>query len=272
MPGAEMEMPAFPVIRFGWRLVSGILVAITSLLLMVMFTAPELEVNEIEVHGLQRITTADVIAVLNTTGTRIYEFDPLAATLALQSAFPELREIQVKMGLPANIAVSAIERVPAFIWKDGDKTMWIDAEGYLFTPRGEIDTLLTIEADSLPLIKVPLSPQPADLQPERLSKITGEEGTVKPKKIKIVDPKILVVANRLSQELPPDTVLTYNEQNGLGWNAHEGWYVFVGRDLNNLDVKLAVYHHIAETLREKEERPGLINVANINAPYYRLEQ
>ena len=273
MPGAEMEMPSLPVIHFGWRLISGMMVVVLTLLLMLIFTAPELEINELEVNGLQRIKAVDIAAVLNTQGMRIYEFNPAAAKLALQKAFPELKDIQVEMALPAHISITASERQPIVAWKDGDDLVWIDVDGYMFTPRGDIGALLTIEADNLPIIKVPLNPQQAENNTQETAEISDSAETpVKIKKIKIVDPKILSAAIRLSKELPPETVLTYNEQNGLGWNAHEGWYVFIGRDLNNLDEKLAIYNHIADMLKERNENPGLINVANINAPYYRLEQ
>jgi len=71
--------------------------------------------------------------------------------------------------------------------------------------------------------------------------------------------------------VPAGTPLVYHPQYGVGWQAEEGWRVFVGQDLSNMDQRMVLYQAVASWLKEKGIHPALVNMASLKAPYYRME-
>ena len=88
----------------------------------------------------------------------------------------------------------------------------------------------------------------------------------------MANPAVLDAAHALSQKLPPETVITYRHDNGLGWTDPGGWQVYIGKDLNKLEEKFGMYQSIASYLASQGLQPVLVSVEHLNAPYYRLEQ
>ena len=78
--------------------------------------------------------------------------------------------------------------------------------------------------------------------------------------------------NVLRPTLPAGITLAYNQKGGLGWNDPNGWKVYVGTDLSNLDQKLIVYQNIVEHLQQSHMKASVINVEYVHTPYYRLER
>jgi len=48
--------------------------------------------------------------------------------------------------------------------------------------------------------------------------------------------------------------------------------VYFGRDINNIDIKLAEYQTIIGVLESQNITPTLISLEFLHAPFYRLEQ
>src|SRR5512135_271304 len=57
--GAEISMPAIPMIRPGWRLISGILVVGMVMMIFLLNNAPAFQIKSARITGLQRLTLAD---------------------------------------------------------------------------------------------------------------------------------------------------------------------------------------------------------------------
>lgn len=267
--GAEVLFPAVPVIKPGWRLLSGFLTAALAALILMATVTAEFNVNQMEVKGLQRLTASDLEAALNLTNLKIFVVDPKRMKSDLEDAFPELANVSVKVAMPSKILISVMERQPVLEWRYDDLTVWIDNDGVIFPPRGEASGLLTIYSDSAPPLLFNAPPPPVEEFKRSQLKETSQVEEAKSKKL--VDPLLVKTALTLRRQMPSDTPLAYHQHSGLGWSDPQGWNVFIGSDLNNLDQKMVVYQGIAKHLSSQGIHPRMISVEHVHAPFYRLE-
>ncbi|NPV76582.1 MAG: FtsQ-type POTRA domain-containing protein [Anaerolineae bacterium] len=267
-PGAEMHMPAIPSIRPGWRLVSGFIVLITSGIIYALLNMSFFQISNPQIEGNQRVTAADIEAVLSVQGMPIVQFDPQAARLALANSFHELKDIHVQLSIPARLKIHVSERQPLIEWQHGDQPRWIDAEGVLFSPRGDGGSLLVVQSNTTPPLQKAVA---APVEEERADLLKKEEAVQGPVYEKL-DRDLLDAILKMSSIMPQGTVLVYSGEQGLGWLAPEGWQVYVGAWLDNLDTKLKVYSALVDYLNRQGIRPMLISIAQPNAPFYRMEQ
>ncbi len=142
--GAEIVIPGLPVIHFSARWISGALTAAFFVLMLFVVTSGTFEVTQAEISGMHRVDANDVEAVLNLSNELIFSINPAQIQRKLETAFPELKNIQVTVNLPAEVAITAEERKPVIAWHADDKVYWSDEEGVLFDPRGEERELLVI--------------------------------------------------------------------------------------------------------------------------------
>jgi len=290
--GSELRLPALPVVHVGWRLASG-LIAILALVGMYYFlNSPYFEIPVVDVQGLQRIPPEEISFELDLENRSIIEVDRDEVLAILTQKYTELINIKVSVEMPNIVSISASERQPVLAWRQGDQTQWVDAEGFIFPSRGDAGPLVTIQSEnSLPL--EPFSPDQmarmATIQASPEDDVTEEEQQPKPgilesllnpgeQEIQANDTRVkadltlLDAAQGLSQKLPPETHLVYTEANGLGWTEPQGWQVYIGKDLDQFEVKYALYQTVASYLADQGVQPVLISVEHLNAPFYRLEQ
>jgi hypothetical protein len=266
--GAEILVPALPDIKPGWRILSSFLVMLFGTMIIIAFVTPEFGIDQVEVNGLQRLNVGDLESALQFTNLRVFTAAPDKITTAVEDTFPELKEVTVKIALPNKLIIHATERQPIVAWKFNDMMVWIDNEGVIFPARGEASSLLNIQAEETPPLLALEPPKPVagvGEDPDELAMQVPQPTRM------LVDPILLDTALTLSQQVPPDTILVYNNRNGLGWKDSEGWDVFVGRTLSNLDQKLIVYQGIKGYLANQGIRPKIISVEHIHAPFFRVE-
>jgi len=268
--GAEVILPAIPVIKPGWRLLSAILTLGLFATGIFMYNAPEFHVHAVEINGLQRLTAEDIKIRLNIAEASVFTLNPQQVEQNLLAAYPELYDISVKVLMPARVIINMHERIPVVGWRANDNTLWCDEEGVLFPPRGKSEQVLTIRVDGdLPLLMPELN-------------VTGDQGSGYSQSILMersdpladyrrIDPVILRAAVQLSRTLPADTEIVYSQENGLGWRDNGSWNVYVGRNLDNLDVKLKVYDAMVKNFEKQGIQPAMISIEFLNAPFYRLE-
>jgi len=262
--GAEIVIPGLPVIHFNARWISGALTIAFFILLLFVVTSSTFEVEQAEITGMNRIDTADVESILNVNNESIFNIKPKEIQQKLETAFPELKNIRVSLSLPASIAITAEERQPVIAWHAGDRVYWSDEEGILFDPRGEERNLLVINIDG----EMPFEAIEASLT-EETDEVAFGILAANPRK---VDRTALSTAQKLAREVEAGTALAYSKENGLGWVNATGCEVFVGMNTTNMQEKMLVYKAILEALNLAGLTPSEISVANIDAPYYRLEQ
>lgn len=259
--GVEMLTPSIPVFKPGWRLLSAVTTVLFACLLILLTNLSDFHVQQPVMIGFERVSATDLEAALLLNGEPIYALNPREITSQIQSAFPELTNIEVHVNFPANVIISVTERVPVIAWEYAESTLWVDAEGYLFPPRGDIIVPLTIVAeDAPPLLQLPI--------PET-SFANKEEIITEPNRVKT---EVLLAAQKLSEHLGTGAVIVYSGTQGLGWSDPRGWKVYIGSTLNNLDVKVKVYRTLVDRLIAEGTQPSLINLEFLDAPYYRLEQ
>ncbi len=262
--GAEISMPAIPMVRPGWRLISGILVAGMVMMVFLLNNAPAFQVKSAHLSGLQRLTQADVEAVLDLNGKSIVTVDPAAVKAGLMEAFPELSAVSISVWLPSGVSIAVRERQPVLAWKTKDVITWIDGEGAMFSPRGEVGSLLTVESADRP----PLGPTLIPVSGSSSSAAAAPDAKEAPQR---VDTRVITAAAILATQMPAESAMVYSPLDGLGWTDPRGWKVYFGLKLDNIAEKLSLYQAIADQLTQKGIVPVVISVENVNAPFYRLE-
>lgn len=248
--GAEVRLPAMPVIRVGWRVVSGMMVVAVLLALYALWTAPQFQVDFVGVKGLERLTSQDINMVLDVAGSPIFAVRPSEVLEKLQTAYPELMNARVRVGFPAKVVVEAGERVPVLAWDQAGLTLWVDAEGISFYPHGQVEDLVSVKAVDSP------------------KALPGEEED----SARLITPQMVRAILKLSEQMPEGSTLLYSLRHGLGWVDPQGWEIYFGPDPKDVDQRLAVYNGIVEEMKRQGISPVLISLEYLHAPYYRLER
>jgi cell division protein FtsQ len=255
--GAEMRLPALPSVRFGWRLVSGLLVGILAFTLYTLWNSPMYRVSTAEVEGLKRLNSQDINAVANVAGKPIFVVDPRKVRQDIQASFLELADVSVDVKIPAKVLIVVEERQPVLAWEEESKVMWVDAKGVAFPPRGEDGPSILVKAENSPLSPPASESQEEDAQIEAPNRF--------------LPPQLVSAALAISLQAPQGTPLVYTGDHGLGWKDPRGWEVYFGMNLKDMEMKLRVYQTLVKRLGKEKIQPKLISVEYVHAPYYRLE-
>jgi cell division protein FtsQ len=269
--GAEVRLPAIPQIQLGWRLLSGILSIVLLVGIWAMWSTSMFQVEKVRVVGAKRIPTADINTAAGLEGLSILEADPTQLKKDLQLAFPDLATISIQVGLPADVVVRVTERAPILAWQQGSDTKWIDQNGFAFPMRGTEPGLVTIQAEGNP--PGPAA-DPKEALPAANTSSTAATGSVKveaqPKPF--LTPEMINPILKMSKQVPEGSPVLYDPRYGLGWNdPTQGWKVYIGMDLENMDLKLSQYKAIVDDLNKRGIHPVMISVEFPHAPFYRLE-
>jgi cell division septal protein FtsQ len=265
-PGSEIQMPSLPLVKPGWRLLSGFFVIAIIIFLALILLTPEFRVGTPEIAGLQRLSFSDLDSVLQLSERPIFLIDPKGVETEIQALFPEFAAISVTVEFPAKLLITVTERQPVLAWQYGDFTSWIDSEGYIFPARGQGEPSFTIVADTAP----PLIPVPVE-EVENTDQVSDQntvDQSADQKRLP-VDPSILEAVAILQQKVPNLSAISYNKWDGFGWQDENNWNVYIGFQLDDLDQKLVVYQAIKTMLLEKGIQPTVVSVAHVHAPYYR---
>jgi cell division protein FtsQ len=268
VPGAELRLPSIPILHVGWRAVSFLMVLMMIASLVLIWKSPVFKVNSLKTEGLQRLTLSDLNAVLRIRGSSIFLVSPNEIDKALEQAFPELSKVSVKVDLPSKVSIEVNERQPVIAWVQDNKEVWVDAEGVSFPARGTIsDTLVRVEGYGNPPGAVETGPV---VEVQTAAGEVAVTNTLTPT-LKL-SPELVSAILSLGAQMPPDTLLVYDSEHGLGWNDPKGWDVFFGSDDQDMEMKLAVYQSLVERLESQGIQPALISVEYVHAPYYRMER
>lgn len=256
--GAEVRVRSLPGIKVNAKTLSGIIVIAAFVMILYMSVSPSFKISSIELRGTQRVSALDVQASLDLANSAMISLDPAKVLSRLQNAFPELANIKIKLVMPSKVIISGIERVPIIAWNSDKGTYWMDVEGIVFPPRGEIVPPISIQSDVNP----PVANTDFD-SPELPTAISGYPHQV--------DPAVLNAIMLLSARMPQEGSFLYSQQDGLGWMDARGWKVYVGVDLYDLGTKMSAYEAIVKQLDQQGIRPVMVSVEHIDAPFFRTE-
>jgi cell division protein FtsQ len=274
--GAEMSLPALPRLALSWRIVSVLLVLGLGFALYQLWTSSDYRVDAAQVSGLQRVTSNDVNTALGVTGKPIFILDANKLETELLAAFPEFNSAEVLVKIPNTVMITVTERLPVMIWFQEGKSYLVDKDGLTFPIRHEsaAGAFPVVEAAGAPPgVVLPDKPGPS-LQEVTISKITGVPLPGVPavaQALPLLSPQMVQSILLISQQAPGGAKLIYDPLHGLGWKDRRGWDVFLG-DEQDIAVKLNVYRAILDHLKGTENRPVMISVEYVHAPYYRLEE
>jgi hypothetical protein len=253
VPGAEMRLPSLPQVNVGWRLASGVMVALLAFALYQLWNLPRFRVVQAQVNGLQRLTSSDVNAILGLEDTPIFTVDSSQLQKDLEDAFPEFSSVSVSASLPNKVVVTVQERVPILTWRQDGRTTLVDANGISFPMRSANDALPSpqVEAFDAPPVQIE-------------DAVSGEQGH-------FLSAEMVSAIMSMSAQAPADTPLVYDSQHGLGWKDPQGWEVYFG-DVKDMGTKLTIYQTLIKRLQEEGITPALVSVEYVHSPYYRVEK
>lgn len=247
--GAELRLPVLPSVAIGWRFVSGIAVAACLALLYIMSTAGAFRVESVELIGAERLSVAAINSALQIAGSSIFSVEPDEMLEILRDQFPELERVSIGVGLPGSVAVRVVERQPLLAWDQAGLTVWVDAAGIAFTPLEGGEGLVHVTAlEAPPTIK------------------SDEYG-----RHQLIRPEMVSAIQTLAQIAPQGAALIYDPTLGFGWQDPGGWQAFFGQDGADIVQRMAVYRSILTELQARRLTPTLISVAQLHAPYYRMD-
>jgi hypothetical protein len=252
MPDIRLHAPTMPRIQVGWRLLSFFLTLLLGAATYLAWTLPTFRVVDSQVTGNSRLSAAEINAVLNLAGQPVFTLIPDDLATRLRLNYPELASADVMVGLPNQVYVRVSERQPVILWQQGEGFTWIDATGVAFRPRGDAAELIHV---------IGLVAPPAG--------VASVDDPLSPPPYMSVD---LVSAIRtLAASMPVGKSITYDAYDGLGWTDSRGWRVFFGSNAKDMVLKVRVYQALVDSVTARGLFPVSINVARVDAPYYRME-
>ena len=139
------------------------------------------------------------------------------------------------------------------LWSQDGQSVWVDAEGFAFAPRGDAQNLISVIATGAP-------PTPAGIDP---AQTIGAH--------RLLSIELVSAITALSPSIPEGASLVFDPQYGLGWNDPKGWKVYFGQSYGDTPLKLQVYQGILTYLGEQNLQPTMISVEYPDAPFYRLK-
>jgi hypothetical protein len=257
--------------KVGWRILSLLIVGILSYALLTAWRSPEYRISEIKITGLQRLSEAELLAKVTVLGMHSFAVEPEKIKAEIVAAFPDFREVTVKVGIPGTFEIIVTERQPMIAWQSKKALIWVDSEGYLIPPRGASGEILAIQADSIPAYQIRSSIE----DPVTLKSVTNRfQKSRQPwhfRGSQTDRQRLLTATLQLNAWMPNEKTLLYQRQRGLGWKDARGWDVFVGQKLEGINDKMVMYETIVRELEKQGISPTLVSVEFLHAPYYRTD-
>ncbi len=219
------------------RWMAGAFSALCWALIGLMWWHPVFRVQRIQVVGLVRVSQQRVQAwkpFHELVRRPVVAVRPDHLVRSLQETFPVFREVQVQVRLPNRLVLQVVEREPVLVWREGNETFWVDAEGVKFYAEGQPDPSwprVTVQGDRYGFT---LRPQDVALIRELVQRAGVQD-------------------------------LVFHPQYGFGWKVAEGWQVYIGTTLEDWEARWALYEEVVAALRERGQVPGVIQLLSSRA-------
>ncbi len=251
--GKQSAPLTMPKVTFGPRWISFFLVALCGVALYFITSDSYFTVNGANVIGNNRVGTEEISAALGVMGKPAAILNPAQIEYNVLAAFPDIDTVWIEINLPADVVVTVSERQPIAAWEQDGQTVWVDAQGYAFPPRGLVEGLVTISATGAP-------PAPPNVD---LAQAIGARP--------FLTEQMAAALMVLSPRVPQGSTLVYDPHYGLGWSDPRGWQAYFGHTHGDVNTKLQVYQSMVDYLAGRDITPKLISVEYPDAPYYRTE-
>jgi hypothetical protein len=240
--GAQIQLPSIPVVRFGPRLLTAVLLAAVLAAIQQALASPAFRVAEASVEGNRILTAAQVHMIVGASDKPSFLIDAPAAERALLRQ-PEVLTAEVRVGWPNRVSVSLVERHPMIEWDDAGRVWWICPDGVAYLKHGEWPGVVRVrsEDEALSITEDPLQPA--------------------------MSAEVLRSAAVLNAQLPEEAAtLLYDPKHGLGFEDPRGWLAYFGVG-GDMVVKVRTYQAIVAGLAQIRQPVAVISVADAAAPY-----
>jgi cell division protein FtsQ len=272
--GAEMRLPALPQVSVGWRFASFAVFALLIFVLYQFWSSPTYQVDIAKVEGLRNLNNSEINKVLGLTSEQVFALDADLMQQELLDNFPEFKAVSVAIDLPNTVVISVTERIPVLVWRQGERTLLLDAEGMAFQEREGTTLAMYPVIDAKGDAPLLLGNEPIsgtlDSSVKELEVVSASEEDSQNIAKPLLSPEMVSAYLLLSQKLPKGAQLIYDPEHGIGWIDRREWSVYFG-DEKDIETKLSMYNVMLEHIKIADVRPTLISVEYIHAPYYRLE-
>lgn len=222
------------------------LLVLFGLTLVVFFTSDVFYVRAIQVRGNDFITREEVFAYSELADYHMFWLDPAEIRRnLLRSA--SVADVSVEVGWPPDLATLVVqERQPALVWSNGGQETWIDIQGRAMPARAEMPGLLHVN-------------------------LVRDGGNQALPTANDFDKDMVLGALRLREILPEGAHQDFHPAHGLGWTNELGWQVWMGAgSAPMMSEKIKIYEVLVENLSSRAIDVAELNIANPDAPFYRL--
>ncbi|MBN1995674.1 MAG: FtsQ-type POTRA domain-containing protein [Anaerolineae bacterium] len=232
-----------PVVRF-WQARGTKLTGLVALIVLgwsgyFLFTQPRFFVYGADIQGNVAVSAYEIYAVSGIDSQSIFWLNPTEIVERI-TRLPNIKAAAVSVALPAKIVINVVERRPELLWQTGETVWWVDHEGMIVPPRGDITGMLRIIDDD----QQPLQP--------------GYQ----------IDAAIVEGAQTLRMLAPEVSVIRYSRLQGLTVATPEGWPVYLG-DGSEIKAKLIVLTALLADLKDRNITPVFIDLRDPLRPFYK---
>lgn len=242
--GAEASLPALPIVRYGPRTLTLLLLIGWALLAHRMWTSDDFAIRAAAVEGAELMSAAQVQSIARLRGRSIFAVDPTAIEQRLTS-YAEIDSAEVEVAWPNRVTITIQERRPIVAWDDAGVTWWLSESGVAFIQRGDLAPPVSVRAEE-PVLDI-------------------SQDALEP----AIDPEILWSAVSLVERLPYAGDLSYSPEYGLAFDDPRGWRVIFGMR-GDAEFKIEVYEAIADLLVDSGAAVEIVSVEDPSSPYYKL--
>lgn len=273
-PGVEMQLPSIPMVRIGWRVFSLVLALLLGYLIFSFWTSPTYQIEAVKISGLKRIQQSQVEKIVDLNGQRIFAVNKTQLQEKLSETFPEFSKIVVGVDLPNSVFITVTERIPVLIWSQNGRSEFVDETGDAFPIRSsasDIENYPVVKADSdPPAVGIQDSESQTQLMALEIpGLLSPDDVAISNKARDFLAPDMVNAILFLVSSTPSDAKVLYDDAHGLSWKFKHGLEVYFGKP-QNIEEKLLVYKSIRNYIKEQGEKPAMISVEFVHAPYYRL--
>jgi cell division protein FtsQ len=232
-----------PVLKFwqtrGAKLSGVFILAVLGGVLYMLFSSPLFFVYEAEIKDNEAVSSREIYLASRVDSQSVFWLNPTEVAERI-TALPNIKSASISISLPAKVVIEVVERRPELLWQTGDTIWWVDQEGTIVPPKGDLAGMLRVIDD--------------DRQPV-------EAGYR-------IDPKIVKGAQTLRVLAPSVSIIRYSRSQGLTVATPEGWPVYLGNG-TQVKAKLVVLTAVLADLKERNVAPAYIDVRNPLRPVYK---
>jgi len=240
---AQEELPVRPVVRLpvriGPRGFSLFLAIALVSLIAYLFISDTFYLYGAVVRGNSLTSTEEIYQHSEVRGYSIFFIEPQQVERAIRS-LPDIREANVRVGLPNQMIVEVRERQAEVIWETAQERYGVDEEGIILPLRGEEPPVVIRDLDATP-------------------RELGE----------YVDLEIIQAAKRYNTLLPEIIEFDYSQERGLSLVDEHGWRIRLGSG-ENAEAKVVILKALVQRLASQGAIIEFIDLRFQENPYYRL--